>query len=173
MSAFSIAIMHAPDLTETDKIHWFHKGLIPEIRSKTLCDIHGDQWVTLSALYKYAKGLERNMVASGTRYIGARPDSYGQGKRSSGGNAGKGAGMFKPRLAGIQKKHTKSSHSPVFGQVFAAGQGGRVHTQIDKKKDSAFKKLVVHQQGHLREVCWEVGERSQLWQARELPQQAL
>lgn len=164
MSSFSTTIMYAPDLSETDKIHWFHKGLIPELRSETVCDVQGAQWKTLSDLYKFAKGLEQRMVANGTRYIGARSGSYGQSKRGGGHFMGKNAGMLRPKLAGIQKKKhsvSKVSIASSSGQV-AGGAGpinGREHAQLDPKKDAAYKKWCIkkglcilcgkgHQKGH-------------------------
>ena len=63
MAEFRTATMMSPDMHETDLLHWFYQGLNSDLKVQCVVDSNGDDWKSLSDLFKYAKGQEQRINA--------------------------------------------------------------------------------------------------------------
>ncbi len=75
MGEFRGAMLHCPDMAESDRLRWFHSGLTPALRTACAVDYSGQDFTSLSQLMQHALGEERKMVfasrESGTRVTSA------------------------------------------------------------------------------------------------------
>ncbi|GIL75643.1 hypothetical protein Vretimale_15197 [Volvox reticuliferus] len=91
-----------PQMAQIELIHWFLKGLQPQLQSMCATDASGLKWSTLENLIEFAKGQQWSLNAAKSQkasfnftvgqYPSAPPKQGGRGRGARGGSTGRGRG---------------------------------------------------------------------------------
>ena len=116
---FRLATMEAVDMSETDLINWFLRGLSPQLKPHCLTDHVGVFWSSIEDLITYAYAKETMLKAQGlirtpresksskSHHLGAAGAAHSQGsKRKPHGTQADGFTMKKPRHTGTGQRGT-------------------------------------------------------------------
>ncbi|PNH02242.1 hypothetical protein TSOC_011799 [Tetrabaena socialis] len=62
-SKFEYKLQDLPDATESERLYWFHEGLLPHLHRECATDPFGNEHTTYAGLRRHARGQERKQLA--------------------------------------------------------------------------------------------------------------